>query len=64
MKLVRLDDRTYVNPDDVSSVTIPQNVDHVVVTMKTGDVHCVQPEYLGSCWSTADRIIKAAEGAS
>lgn len=63
MKLVRLSETIYVNPAEVASVTLPDRVEHVLVTMRSGERHIIERSYGGSRWKKYDQIIRAIEAA-
>jgi hypothetical protein len=63
MKLARLSETVHVNPREVASVTLPERGDFVVVTMRSGEVHRIEPGYGKGRWERYDRVLKAIEAA-
>lgn len=61
MKLARLSETVHVNPSEVASVVLPDRVEHIVVTMRSGEQHIVDRSYNQSRWETYDRVLKAIE---
>lgn len=63
MKLVRLTETIHVNPAEIASAVLPDRGDHVVVTMRNGEQHVVEPSYGRTRWQMYDQLLKAIEAA-
>ena len=56
--MIRLTDTDYVNPADISRVSINHHRSGLIVTLRTGDKVEVPCDYGRSVWETQNRLIK------
>lgn len=62
MRLVRLSDGCYINPDDVQELTVGSYSDVITVRMRDGIGHAVLPEYGRGISETLTRLKAELEG--
>lgn len=62
MRLVRLDDGCYVNPEDVQEIITNHSVHALIVRMRNGVGHSVTCDYGKTAFTTAERIKAELEG--
>ena len=58
MKLVKITESCWINPEDVSGVFLPTDQLNVIVGMRTGEKHYVAADYGKSMRQTFDRVVK------
>ncbi len=56
MRLVRLSDGCYVNPDDVQELTVGDYSDTITVRMRDGIGHSIAADYGKGIYATLDRL--------
>lgn len=64
MRLVRLSDGCYVNPDDVQELTVNSHSNTLTVRMRNGIGHSVGFDYGKTIYDTLRRLRAELEGAS
>ena len=62
MRLVRLSDGCYINPEDVQEITIPEHRNGLTVRMRNGVGHHVELDYRKTPTETLNRLKAELEG--
>ena len=62
MRLVKLSDGCYVNPDDVQEVKVNDYADSLIVRMRGGIGHSVLRDYNKTIYDTLRRVKAELEG--
>lgn len=62
MRLVKLEDGCYVNPEDVQEVTVNSYSDTITVRMRNGIGHSVRADYGKGIYATLTRLKAELEG--